>query len=84
MCDQIDRVAIPWFSLPHTSYDLLSLLTVENVLGQYSSWPVRVGVFETDVKGVVASGSGIVGEKGETQIIGVFVLLFFIHSIVID
>src|SRR6266702_3365958 len=44
MCDQIDRVAVPWFSLTHTSYHLLTLLAIEDILGQYSCWPIWTGV----------------------------------------
>jgi len=62
----------------------LTLLAIEDVLGQHSCWFIWARVVKMDIEGIVLSGRGVVGKEWETQIIGVFVLLLVVHVIVID
>jgi len=84
MHNQIDRVTIPWLSLPHTSHHFLTLLAIENVLCKYMGQSVWAQIIKSYVKGVVLGGCRVVGGKGETWVVGVFVLLLFIHLIIVD
>jgi len=71
-------------SFAHAADNLLTLLAVENVLGQYSCRPVfRGGIVSSDVKWVVPSGRGVVREEREAQVI--LVLVFFVGlSFIVD
>jgi len=84
MRDQIDRFAVPRLSFTHTAYHLLTLFVIEDVLCEDLCWSIWARVVKAKIEGVEAGRHGIVGEKWETQVIGVFVLLLFIHMVVVN
>ena len=75
VCDQVNQIAVPRLSSSHTAYDFLSLFVIENVLCEDSCQAIRGRILFTDVEGVVACGRGVVWEKRESQVVGIFVFL---------
>jgi len=62
----------------------LSLLTIKDILGEDSCWSIGRRVVESNVEGVVVGGCRVVWEERESWVIGIFVLLIFIYSIIVD
>ncbi len=81
--NQIYRLAIPGLSPAHTADDFLTLLAIEDVLGQYSCRPFfRGSVVGVDVEGVVSCGCGVVWKEGETRVVRVIVLFVSLPFII--